>query len=301
MVSNVELQGTKMKMRSRILQYFPVELLMKLRQVSDAHGVSNNEKTPKIVELLNEYHIPFDRLGNGTNRYGILIDGYAVKIALDSAGRMDNRREFKYAHNLYPYVVKVYECLEDGLIAFFEYVTIFSMADYMACQDQMRDILREISQNYLVGDIGVSSNNYVNWGTRENGEIVILDFAYIYSLSYRGFECTKCDEHAQLQFDPDYNNLVCPFCKEKYSFSAIRRRISKEDEQNEIGNIMEAEGAYKLTAPTQFVEIGEKKAMKYRGKSKKETLEKDSSGPKLKKDMTSEEAKTYLDQLIAMA
>ena len=133
MVSNVELQGTKMKMRSRILQYFPVELLMKLRQVSDAHGVSNNEKTPKIVELLNEYHVPFDRLGNGTNRYGILIDGYAVKIALDSAGRMDNRREFKYAHNLYPYVVKVYECSEDGLIAFFEYVTIFSMADYMAC------------------------------------------------------------------------------------------------------------------------------------------------------------------------
>ena len=94
--------------RSRILQYFPAELLVKLYLVTTAHNVNNNDKTPKVIELLKEFNVPFTPLGNGTNRYGILVDGYAIKIALDGAGRMDNRREFCYAKKLYPYVVKVF-------------------------------------------------------------------------------------------------------------------------------------------------------------------------------------------------
>ena len=197
--------------RSRILQYFPMELLVKLYLISVNHDVNNNDKTPKIVELLKEFNVPFTPLGNGTNRYGILIDGYAFKIALDDAGRMDNRREFHYAKKLYPYVVKVYECMENGLLAVFEYVTIFSYDEYLAAQDDMREILSEISHRYLIGDIGVSQANYVNWGTRQNGDVCIMDFAYIYSLSYRGFQCT-CEDQGTLEFDQDFNHLVCPFC-----------------------------------------------------------------------------------------
>lgn len=223
--------------RSLIMKYFPVDLLIKLDQLTMSHDIDNNSKTPEIIALLNEYHVPFTSLGNGTNRYGILIDGYAVKIALDRMGKTDNKREFKYAKVLYPSVIKVYECLETGLIATFEYITIFSLDDYYDNQSKMREILKEISQNFLVGDIGISQHNYVNWGTRTDGSIAILDFAYIYSLSYKGFVCT-CEDEGVLQFDNDYNYLICPICRKKWSFGDVRKRITKQDEINEIGDIM---------------------------------------------------------------
>ena len=272
--------------RSRILQYFPMELLVKLYLVSTAHNVNNNDKTPKIVELLKQFNVPFTPLGNGTNRYGILVDGYAVKIALDDAGRMDNRREFRYAKQLDPYVVRVYECLENGLLAVFEYVTIFSYDEYLENQDEMRDILSEISHSYLIGDIGVSQANYVNWGTRQNGQICIMDFAYIYSLSYRGFQCT-CEDHGILEFDQDYNTLVCPFCNKKWEFSDIRRRISKADEEKEIGNIMDGPDVRRLTSPDQTFEV----------EVESETNKKSKDvGPKKMKERTPEEAKAKIEE-----
>lgn len=223
--------------RSLIKKYFPIELLIQLDELTMAHDIDNNSKTPEILELLTKYNVPFTSLGNGTNRYGILVDGYAVKIALDRMGKTDNKREFKYAKRLYPDVVKVYECLETGLIATFEYITIFSLDDYYDNQDKMREILKDISKNFLIGDIGISQNNYVNWGTRSDGSIAILDFAYIYSLSYKGFICT-CEDEGTLEFDNDFNYLICPFCRKKWSFGDIRKRISKQDEINEIGDIM---------------------------------------------------------------
>lgn len=274
--------------RSRILQYFPMELLVKLYLISINHDVNNNDKTPKIVELLKEFDVPFTPLGNGTNRYGILIDGYAFKIALDDAGRMDNRREFHYAKKLYPYVVKVYECMENGLLAVFEYVTIFSYDEYLAAQDDMREILSEISHRYLIGDIGVSQANYVNWGTRQNGDVCIMDFAYIYSLSYRGFQCT-CEDQGTLEFDQDFNHLVCPFCHKKWEFSDIRRRISKADEEKEIGNIMVGDDVRKLTSPGQDFEV----------ETEVETSKGKLPEKEKRQHKTREEAKAFIDSLIA--
>ena len=60
---------------------------------------------------------------------------------------------------------------------------------------------------------------------------------YIYSLSYKGFYCT-CEDEGTLTFDRDFNFLVCPFCKKKWSFGDIRKRITKQDEIDEIGDIM---------------------------------------------------------------
>lgn len=222
--------------RSIIKKYFPVDLLVELDNLSTDYSVDNNSKTPEILELLNQYNVPYNSLGNGTNRYGIIVDGYAVKIALDNLGKIDNKREFKYAKQLYPKTIKVYECCETGLIAISEYITIFSLSDFYAAQDEMREILADIARNFLIGDIGVSTKNYVNWGTRPDGSKAILDFAYIYSLSYKGFMC-DCDDEGVLEFDNDFNYLICPFCKKKRSFADIRKRISKQDEINEIGDI----------------------------------------------------------------
>lgn len=231
-------QPKKKVFRSLIKKYFPVDLLIKLDQVTMMHDVDNNTKSEDVKALLKEYNVPYTSLGNGTNRYGILIDGYAVKIALDRAGKIDNKREFKYAKRLEGKVAKTYECLETGLIAVLEYLTVFSLDDFYDNQDRMREILKEISENYLVGDVGINADNYINWGTRSDGSIAILDFAYIYSLSYQGFKCT-CEDEGIIEFDNDYNFLKCPFCNKKYSFSDIRRRITKEDEIKEIGDIME--------------------------------------------------------------
>jgi hypothetical protein len=250
--------AAEMKMfRSLIMKYFPAELMAKLYFLTECYDINNNDKTQDVIALLKEFNVPFTPLGNGTNRYGILIDGYAVKIALDRAGKTDNQREFKYGYQFYPDVVKVYECAPEGLVAVFEYIRIFTMEDFYDNQNKMRSILEKISQGYLIGDVGISADNYINWGTRYDGSIAILDFAYIYSLSYRGFLCT-CEDEGILQFDNDYNYLKCPFCGRKWSFSDIRKRISKADEANEIGDIFEC--GYVLTSDSEVHEVDPEKS-----------------------------------------
>lgn len=278
--------------RSLIKKYFPIDLLIKLSQLTLYHDVDNNTKTDEIKSLLEKYKVPYTSLGNGTNRYGVLIDGYAVKIALDRMGKIDNKREFKYAKKLYPSVVKVYECTEDGLIATFEYISIFTLYDLGQYQEEMREILTEISQNYLVGDIGISSDNYINWGIREDGSIAILDFAYIYSLSYRGFVCT-CEDEGTLQFDKDFNYLICPICRKKYTFADIRRRISSKDEIEEIGDIKEI--GYVLNDDVEELEIDPEKTPIEESKKKKKK-ERPPKEEKQNWDLSEEEIENILDQ-----
>lgn len=222
--------------RSLIKKYFSIDLLMELDKLSMRYDLNNNMKVIIINKMLEDAGIPFSKLGPGTNRHGISIDGYALKIALDKAGKMDNRREFKYSPLLYPYVVKVYESLKTGLIAVSEYVTSFDKDMYYSNQSKMRKILEEICSQYLVGDIGVSSKNYINWGVRDDGSICCLDFAYIYDISSEAFMCT-CAERPYVEYDSDFNYLICPSCKKKYTFAQKRRAITNEMEENEIGDI----------------------------------------------------------------
>lgn len=233
---------------------------MGLDALTNNYELDNNQKNEEVENLLNKFKVPYEILGTGTNRTGILIDGYAVKIALDRLGKMDNRREFKYTARLQPYVVKVYESNRQGLIAVTEYVTIFSIDDYYDKQLEMRDILKEISSNFLVGDIGITSNNFVNWGIRNDGSICILDFAYIYALSYKSFGCT-CDDGVLLEYDRDFVNLVCPSCNKKFTFGQIRKRITKIDEEAEVGDISDL--GYVLHETEELLEIDPNKAIEY--------------------------------------
>lgn len=288
--------------RSLIKRYFPVDLLVKLEVIADDHRVSNNKKTSAVIDLLHEYNVPFTPLGNGTNRYGILVDGYAVKIALDRAGQIDNMREFKYAKMLYPDVVKVYECTpEKGTLAVFEYITIFSINDMYEHQEEMRKILKGLSENFLIGDMGVSTDNYINWGLRADGSIAILDFAYIYSLQYKGFLCS-CEDEGVLIYDADYNYLVCPFCRKKYSFADIRKRITKQDEANEIGDIRN--DGYVLHSAEETLPVNLEEST-WRRKKDKKKKKKEPIIPKKEKYDNSvtpesqEEALEYINKLLS--
>lgn len=223
--------------RSIIKKYFTPNTLVDIYLVTLRSDLDNNKKVDEILKILKREKIPFNQLGSGTNRCAVQIDGYAVKIALDRDGQIDNKREFLYTENLQPYVIRVYECSTDGLIMVCEYVTIFTTEDYWNNQPEMRRILKIISEQYMIGDMGVTQKNYVNWGYKIDGTICILDFAYIYTIKYTQFTCTCGNGQNILIYDKDYNDLICPVCNKKWSFKTLRKRITKQDQENEIGDI----------------------------------------------------------------
>lgn len=76
----------KKKFRSILLKYISKELYMELLKLTMMYDIDNNAKGFELKRLLTEYNVPYTSLGSGTNRFGILIDGYAVKFALDADG-----------------------------------------------------------------------------------------------------------------------------------------------------------------------------------------------------------------------
>ena len=241
--------------RSLLLDVFTPEQMIEIHKITKTFSISNNQKMEIIKDKLNEWGIKNAPLGPGTNRYGFMTDGYVVKVAFDKDGKIDNKREFIYSMELQPYVIKCYETTEDGIFAIFEYVDPFTIDDFWQEQDKMREILRNVARSYLIGDVGVSSKNYENWGHRDNGQCVMLDYAYIYSVAFKHFTCT-CRPDAVLYYDKDFVNLLCPMCGKKYSFADVRRKISRKEQDEEIGNILER--GIVLTAPEMELDFNPK-------------------------------------------
>lgn len=80
------METPKVKRRSLIKKYISDELYLDVLKVTLISDIDNNEKSLLIRDLLTKYNIPWSGLGNGTNRYGLQLDGYAVKVALDNDG-----------------------------------------------------------------------------------------------------------------------------------------------------------------------------------------------------------------------
>jgi hypothetical protein len=236
-----------MNLRSRIHEKIPPELLYKLDDICNSKLTSdNNKKADMVLQALNEFKIDFVELGPGTNRFAILIDNYVYKIALDKWGKLDNANEFSMTSELQPYVIKVYNC--NDLIAVTEYVTVISREEFAEKKEEILEILGVLSESYLLGDVGYVSKNFMNWGYRDNGELVILDFAYIYRV--RGHEL-RCSCGQVIGYDKDFHNLICFKCGRKYSFTDIRRKISMDEENANIE--MTKQLAFKLTQPITII------------------------------------------------
>lgn len=259
--------GKTGKKRSLIHQYFTKDIYIELMKITMISGIDNNKKGLLIKDLLRNNNIPFSGLGPGTNRMAVMINGYAVKFALDKDGMIDNRREMLYTGELQPYVIKVYECTPNGLIAVCEFVEVFSIDDFHEYRSEMNEILEVITSNHLTGDVGITGKNYVNWGKRSDGSICILDFAYCYNVKYSVFVCS-CNDDAILKFDDLYVNLVCPYCGRKYTFGDIRRRITKQQQEEEIGDIRRL--GYNLTSSLEEVVLNPLFEPKKDTKKKKE-------------------------------
>ena len=249
----------KVGLRSLILEKFSKELLIEIYKLVKDWSVDNNNKRDILFDILNQYNIQYYPIGSGTNRYAALIDGYIFKFALDADGMIDNKREFKYCLPMQPYVIKTYEVLPDGLIAVCEYVELMTIDEFndSRVRSKMRKILDDIGDSYFIGDIGIDAKNYTNWGWRKNTtrDLVILDYAYIYSTGFKTFRCTNCDAKPILFYDDNYTSLICPECNKVYSFATIRRRISKKDQEEEIGDILTQ--GYKLTHAREIQELNQ--------------------------------------------
>lgn len=229
---------TEKTYRSLLLDTFTPDQVIELEKIQRTLSISNNQKIKIYREKLDEWGIAYSPIGGGTNRYAFMTDSYIIKIACDSDGKIDNKREYLYSIPLQPYVIKCYEIFGDGIMAVFEYVEAFTQDDFWKSTKKMREILSNIGNQFLIGDVGIDQTNYVNWGFRDDRSIVILDYAYIYSVTFKQFTCS-CSPTSVLYYNNDFTKLVCNTCGKVYSFREVRKKISKKDQDEEIGNLFE--------------------------------------------------------------
>ena len=209
---------------------------------------NNNLKADILKELVPE---GFDEIGTGTNRMAFLYNGYIFKIALDRRGMADNLAEFKRSAELPTFLAKTYET--NLLINLCEYVTIIDKDDFLANSDQIRRILKEMSKAYLFDDIGVTTKNYCNWGTRNEGgreTLVILDYGYLYPLIGQNtdelFRCPRCG--SRLKWNVNFTEFVCTGndgsdrCSARVSPSVLRDAMKKDFEAVEDKILQEVYG-----------------------------------------------------------
>lgn len=232
----------KKVLRSLIHEKFPLDLRVKIDILSRRRDIVNKEKQEELMKLLREFNIEgVVPLGPGTNRYAFKLDGFVIKVATDHDGKIDNFKEFKMAKRLFPYVTKIYEVSDNGTLLVAEYIQPFeSFTEMIKYSDQIRKILDELASVYLIGDVGITSKNYANWGLRVGTQdVVCLDFAYVYEVSSGLFICKKCKTNSMILPNKDYTELYCsnPSCKAKYTFEDIRSRLGNDIHNHEIGNL----------------------------------------------------------------
>lgn len=230
-------------LRSFIQEKFPLDLRVKFDILSRRRDIID-EKGEEILKLLREFNVgDVTELGPGTNRYAFRLDGFVVKVATDADGKIDNLKEFKMAKRLYPYVAKTYEVLENGILLVAEYIPPFSSySEMLVYADAIRSILTKLSSVYLIGDVGISSKNFGNWGVRTGtNNPVCLDFAYVYEVSSSLFICRKCKANAMLVPNSDFTTLHCSNkgCGIETSFEDIRGMIGNDLHRHEIGDLKE--------------------------------------------------------------
>ncbi len=229
-------------LRSLIHEVLPLDLRVELELLSRRRDIINEEKQEEILTLMRNYDIHnVVPLGPGTNRYAAKIEGFVVKFATDHDGKIDNFKEFKLAKRFFPDVSKIHEVSRNGSLLVAEYIIPFqSYSEMLKYADKIREKLRRISSVYLIGDVGISSVNYANWGLRVGtDEPTCLDFAYAYEVSSELFVCRACKSGGMLVPDKDFVNLHCSACGKRYSFEDIRGRIGNDLHNHEIGDLTE--------------------------------------------------------------
>lgn len=227
-------------MRSKIKTIFSEELLKLIGSICDTKRIDSSQQKMKLTQqLLKRYEIRFDVLGGATNRLALFIDGYAFKFAMDRQGYKDNLMEFALSRELQPYVSKTYET--NGYILVAEPVKTMTMDDFHLRKIDILKTLETLSQDYLLGDVGYVKKNFTNWGIRDDGRVVILDYAYIHRATENLFTCDVCGD-GLLTYDSTFSYLRCSnatVCQTKYTY---HERKTIQGDQVDVDMIKEVKG-----------------------------------------------------------
>lgn len=193
------------KERFRIRELFTDKQLILLYNVAVRTDIPDlNEKGAMIQYIIGP---EFQLLGSGTNRIAFLHENIVYKFALDRRGVVDNFTEFKRTADMPGLLTKAYETNMIVLTA--EYCTLMTPKEFMDNAAQIKEILKMISREYIFTDLGLTEKNYANWGWRSNGEIVILDYGYLYKRfgNESTLTCPKCG--GGLEYNNTFTQLVC--------------------------------------------------------------------------------------------
>jgi hypothetical protein len=200
-------------------------MIDKIREIcNDPKNIDNNMKGDEILFYLKDKG--FIEIGSGTNRIALRHMDYIYKIALDSYGVRDNWNEFNTSVKLQPYVSKTYEC--NGYIAVAEYVNLITKQEFADSREGLRSILELLGQDYLFCDMSLEPKNAMNFGYRDDGSLVILDYGYIYPIDRKIMFCKMCG--GKLVWNRNFSMMRCAKCGREHDPIEIRDRMWKKAE-----------------------------------------------------------------------
>ena len=212
--------------RHRIHEIYSEKRLKAIYDVwHDPSFRNNNERTEANLDILKDLDVTY--IASGTNRMAVLIDDYIHKIALDSFGVADNWQEFKMSPLAQPVLTKTYE--SNGLIDVAEYANLMNMEEFADSREHIAAILEYLSENFLFCDISLTTKNFCNFGYRDNGDIVIVDYGYLYPLDRKIMRCRNCG--STISWNKNYTALICdnPKCHKAHDPIEIKTRMDKKE------------------------------------------------------------------------
>lgn len=231
----------EVKIESLIKRNFTREFMKKIYDVYSDDCMSIVEKTIRFDKLFTDEfggRKDYRRIGEGTNRFVCLLDNHVIKVAYNYLAYIDNMNELAMAKKFPEELAQAYET--NGLILVSEYVTVMDKEDFLESQVKIQFILtklqnevsvmgKEKANYYILGDMGVSNKNYGNWGRRMNGDIVVLDYGYLYEMPYNTWqEIAKCPIcGSSLEYTDDYTELHCigDNCTCKVKYTTLRNNL----------------------------------------------------------------------------
>lgn len=237
----------EVKIESLIKKNFSEEFMRKVYDIYSNDYISIVEKTIRFDKIFTEefgHRKDYRRIGEGTNRFVCLLDNHIIKVAYNYLAFIDNMNELAQSKYKSKYLAQAYET--NGIILVSEYVTVMDKEEFLESQFHIKRILDILAEDkslvndkrmfYILGDMGMSEKNYGNWGKRMNGDIVVLDYGYLYQLSNDAWkEVSKCPTcGSSLEYTSDYSELKCvkTNCFTSVKYTTLRNSFG-------YGNIIE--------------------------------------------------------------
>lgn len=211
------------KIGSLIKRNFSREFMKKIYDIYINDRMSIVQKTLMYDEIFGKefgHRKDYRRIGEGTNRFVCLLDNHIVKVAYNGLAYMDNMNELAMAKKNGKRLARAYET--NGIILVSEYVTVMDKEDFLENQAEIGMVLTKLSgidkgrpnkrgDKYILGDMGMSDKNYGNWGRRTNGDIIVLDYGYLYEVAGEDWldiaRCPICG--SSIEYTDDFSELRC--------------------------------------------------------------------------------------------